>query len=67
MLFNRKQGPLWSSGGSDPSDPPQQAVQRLHVLRLLLQQLVSQAGDVLFDLFQLTWRETGKLVKEPSQ
>lgn len=40
-------------GGADLPQPPQQPVQRLHVLRLLLQQLVAQAGDVLLDLLQL--------------
>lgn len=45
---------FWSSDSPDPSHSPQQSVLCLHVLRLLLQQLISQADDVLFDLFQLT-------------
>lgn len=48
---------LW--GRADLSQSPQQPVQRLHVLRLLLQQLVAEAGDVLLDLLQLAWGKTG--------
>lgn len=44
---------------ADLSQSPQQSVQRLHVLCLLLQQLIAETGDVLLDLLQLAWRQTG--------